>query len=154
APKAGTLKPDLAAPGTSILSALGNTSNGYQSLSGTSMAAPHVAGAAALILSWNSQMPPQTVKDLLLRTAFQTPDQIALGATFPAVDGTWNNTWGYGLLNLAQAARVLTSTAKASVSFPSCAGGKDPNSDYGQFCKLTGGRRFSHNDTDIVVAGA
>lgn len=45
----GRLKPDLSAPGTAIRSALNN--GGYGNMSGTSMAAPHVAGVAALVMS-------------------------------------------------------------------------------------------------------
>ena len=57
----------IVAPGSNILSALPNNSTG--SLSGTSMAAPHAAGVAALILSVNHNLTRQGVTDVIESTA-------------------------------------------------------------------------------------
>ena len=47
------IKPEITAPGGSIYSALySETDNGYGLMSGTSMASPHIAGAAALVLQY------------------------------------------------------------------------------------------------------
>ncbi|SDH63875.1 Serine protease, subtilisin family [Actinokineospora alba] len=64
---------DLFAPGQDILSAKWGTTSGSFSTSGTSMAAPQVAGAAALYLSANPQATNQQVRDALV------------GATTPSV---------------------------------------------------------------------
>jgi hypothetical protein len=45
----GRMKPNLVATGTRIFSANAGTSNGYRTMTGTSMAAPHVAGIAATL---------------------------------------------------------------------------------------------------------
>ncbi|MEP4892170.1 MAG: S8 family serine peptidase [Aliiglaciecola sp.] len=57
---------DMAAPGTAILST--TPGNGYSSYSGTSMATPHVAGAAALVWSFNPDLTALEMKDLLMAT--------------------------------------------------------------------------------------
>lgn len=74
-----TLKPDIAAPGVNIL-AQGYTEGvtgearhlGYGQASGTSMAAPHVAGAAALLQQVRPNWSPATIKSALMSTAKYT----------------------------------------------------------------------------------
>ena len=82
----------LAAPGGSIYSSIPTSS--YANLSGTSMAAPHVSGAAAVLrAAWPHLTAAQTAQ-ILLTTATD------LGA--PGVD----NVYGHGLLNLAAAVQA------------------------------------------------
>jgi subtilisin family serine protease len=64
----GVLKPDLTAPGTNILSAA-QTGSGEALLTGTSMASPHVAGAAALVIAAHPNWSPAQVESALTGTA-------------------------------------------------------------------------------------
>lgn len=63
------LKPDLAAPGANILAATHEQADAYSVLSGTSMAAPHVAGAAALVAAARPEWTPAEVKSALMLTS-------------------------------------------------------------------------------------
>lgn len=60
---------DIFAPGSSITSANYQNNTGSSVLSGTSMASPHVAGAAALVLARNTAATPQQVRDTLVSEA-------------------------------------------------------------------------------------
>ena len=66
------LKPDVAAPGVAVLagvSPIGAGGDKFGFLSGTSMAAPHVAGFGALILGKNPNWSPAVVKSAMMTTA-------------------------------------------------------------------------------------
>jgi len=60
---------DIWAPGTDITSAAHNSDRGSATMSGTSMACPHVSGAAALVLGENPSMTPPEVRASLLAGA-------------------------------------------------------------------------------------
>lgn len=87
-------KLDIVAPGDTILSTLPNDSVGFKS--GTSMACPHVAGVAALILERNSELTVNQVNSIICRNAKKLPD-VTFNYTKP--DGSWNNKYGYGLVD-------------------------------------------------------
>jgi subtilisin family serine protease len=63
----GETKPDVSAPGVSVRSAWNNGS--YVSLQGTSMAAPHVAGCAALLKSLDPSLTIDQIENVLMSTA-------------------------------------------------------------------------------------
>lgn len=75
-----SLKPDIAAPGVDILAAKagGNDTDGYyQTMSGTSMATPHVAGAAAILAQQHPGWHATELKNALMSTAKTLPDYTA-----------------------------------------------------------------------------
>lgn len=85
---------DLVAPGATIMST--TPDNRTDTLSGTSMACPHVAGVAALILQRNPELTVTQVNSIICRNAKKLSG-VSFNETKP--DGTWNNEYGYGLVD-------------------------------------------------------
>lgn len=98
-PYSGVLKPTIAAPGTSIAAAY-HRSNGAVTFSGTSMASPHIAGAAALLLSHNPNWNVAQVESALVTTASNTLLMEDGVTKAPYVEG------GAGRTRVDQAARA------------------------------------------------
>ena len=86
-------KPEISAPGVNILSA--DYKGGYVLKTGTSMAAPHVTGAVALILEANKNLSVDKVEDILKSTATPLTDDHYISSP--------NMGYGYGKLNVYKA---------------------------------------------------
>ena len=78
----GTVKPDVAAPGTDIVSANKASGNGSVTLTGTSMATPLVAGIAALVKQTHPTWTPAQVKADVMDTAVHDVTTEADGGGF------------------------------------------------------------------------
>ncbi|MFE5374722.1 S8 family serine peptidase [Streptomyces mirabilis] len=106
----GAVKPDVTAPGVGIVAAraagttLGDPiDDNYVSLSGTSMATPHVAGAAALLAQQHPDWSAQQLKDALISTAHTVP-------------GTKVTEQGGGRIDLATAIGPITATGSLTLA--------------------------------------
>ncbi|MGN6710677.1 S8 family peptidase [Anaerocolumna jejuensis] len=91
--RTNSINPDLAAPGVNLIGPA--PGNQYTTMSGTSVAAAHTAGVAAMVLQWGitegyyTQLDSVEIKNLMLRGARRDPNQ-----TYP------NREWGYGILDI------------------------------------------------------
>lgn len=88
----------VTAPGTDILSTVPN--NGIRKMSGTSMACPHVAGVAALILERNPKLTAVKVREIIAKNAKKIGSKVY---DQTKVYGFWNEYYGYGLVDAYKA---------------------------------------------------
>ncbi|MCE7987765.1 MAG: hypothetical protein DYG89_41910 [Caldilinea sp. CFX5] len=99
----GRRKPDLSAPGVGVRSAWVN--KGFNTISGTSMASPHVAGAVALLWSAAPDLVGEIdlTEQVLIKSATPVPlNQCGEGNTPVAP----NNTYGFGRLDVLAAVQL------------------------------------------------
>ncbi len=107
-----TLKPDLGAPGGSIYSTYPLELGRYRSESGTSMAAPHVAGAAALILQADPSLTPAQVLSRLQNTA--EPTNFSYAPSLGILDAAHHQ--GAGLIQVDRAIVGTTTVSPGKIS--------------------------------------
>ncbi len=91
-PEIGLIDPDICGPGSDIISCSYSNPAGYTTMSGTSMATPHLAGCMALLLDVNPYLSPAQVDSILEVTSLD------LGATGK------DNYYGAGRVDVYQAA--------------------------------------------------
>lgn len=101
------IKPDVVAPGVDIVSTV---PGGYGSKQGTSMASPHVAGTAALLLQAHPDWSPFDVKAALMNTAERLTNPLT-GTGYP------HNTQGAGSIRIVDALSADTLVLPGSYSF-------------------------------------
>ncbi len=120
---------DLCAPGEAILSLRADTTDmygdhepqvhiigeNYYLSSGTSMAAPHVVGAAAVLLSISPGLTPDAVQEVLQQTAKDYIDPYGTGENYPG----WDIYSGHGRIDLGNAINNLPSI-RTKIFAPGC----------------------------------
>jgi minor extracellular serine protease Vpr len=108
------IKPDVSAPGVNITSTVPThdpeNPHGYASYQGTSMASPHVAGTAALLLQKNPNWSVQDVKAALMNTAEELINPVT-GNAYP------HNTQGAGSIRVMDTLETETLATPGSHSF-------------------------------------
>ncbi|MDQ3248919.1 MAG: S8 family serine peptidase, partial [Chloroflexota bacterium] len=119
----GRLKPDISAPGVQVRSTW--VEGAYNTISGTSMAGPHVAGAIALLWSAVPTLTGQLdlTEQVLLKSATPTPAQQCEGSQ-PV---TPNNTYGYGRLNVLAAVQLAQNPGSLALRVVDLDGEPVPN---------------------------
>jgi len=108
---------EISAPGSDVLSTTPN--NSYSSYSGTSMATPHVAGVAALLMSQFPDCTNNQVRNAMLSSVREPPTGDSKNA-----EG-WDKYYGFGIVDAGAAYELLSNGCEE-------AGGKYPNTAAGQ----------------------
>jgi subtilisin family serine protease len=91
------IKPDITAPGVQVRSSI--TGSAYTSMSGTSMASPHVAGAIALL--WSAK--PSLKHQIAMTENILDSNAVPVSSTLCSSGGVPNNLFGWGRLDVKAA---------------------------------------------------
>lgn len=109
-PFTARIKPDVSAPGVNIYSSV--PGNGYALFQGTSMATPHVAGAAALLRQLHPRWTPQQVKSALSSSAKRLVFDHKSG-----MDAVTVMNRGTGRIDLTRAGSVVATFNPSNISY-------------------------------------
>ncbi|MBR2684948.1 MAG: S8 family serine peptidase [Erysipelotrichaceae bacterium] len=143
-----TLKPEITAPGGDIYSVSGLTEDQYESMSGTSMAAPHITGMAAVLgqyirdndlAKWTNGNPRTLINSLLMSTALPMKDG---DSYYPVMQQ------GAGLGNVYAATQALSFIMMNEDATESYADGKI-KAEFGEDPDRTGKYTYSFNITNM-----
>jgi len=107
-----SVKPDIGAPGGSIRSTYPLESGGYATISGTSMASPHVAGGVALLLEARPTTNPEDVRDIFQNSA--DPAGWSLSTTLPVYDHVHRQ--GAGMVDIDDSILSTTTVSPGKIA--------------------------------------
>lgn len=107
-----SVKPDIGAPGGSIRSTWPIEQGSYATISGTSMASPHVAGGAALLLEARPNTPTEAVRDIFQNSADPAPWSLA--SSLPVYDHVHRQ--GAGMVDIDDAILATTKVSPGKIA--------------------------------------
>ncbi|MDZ7265378.1 MAG: S8 family serine peptidase, partial [candidate division KSB1 bacterium] len=158
----GRQKPEISAPGHGIASARSQDSDPSTSkivedgvhliMQGTSMAAPHVAGAVALLFQKNPHLTTEEIKQILSSSAW----------TDDYTGSVWNISWGWGKLNIRQALDLVTGSVAGRSAQHDIGSINCGISDWGAIGNASGGEpgfkfpmnsEYDHGYSGTLIAG-
>jgi len=109
----GRMKPDVTAPGEGVRSCYASSDTSYATMSGTSMAGPHVAGLVALLIDANPRLRGEVdvIEDLIRQSALhRTTEQGCGGDLATSVP---NNVYGWGRVDAWEAYKTAVAPCAA-----------------------------------------
>jgi hypothetical protein len=147
---------DIAAPGTNILSCVGG--NGYDTQSGTSMAAPHVAGVVSMVWGINPDLTGSQVKEIIVNNTIDDVTVTVAPAETVVENGqivvvTPEVSQTYPILNANEAVMVARNTPGESQNLVSCEGIVRPDSSNTGIMPQTAYEVYNVMTGELVLTG-
>jgi len=153
---------DIYAPGTGIISASHRSDNASVIKSGTSMATPHVAGVAALLLQYDGKMRPEEVTSFLTSTATKdlipnirsgSPNRLLFSNGLTDPDGKQNQTPLVATVAPTVPPLWTVTSGNCTITADGCAQSPNYPEDYAssEGCTLIASDRLGPVDADFQV---